>query len=111
LAAAAGSFLRYIDRGPKELFFREKPRSEDNFQTQNTTQKVLKFTLSIRKTVKYSELASVDLVPSPKCTFLRPNCEKNPNMNIEKHLPVLHVLIQMFHIYSANLQKYTYKYK
>jgi hypothetical protein len=40
LAAAAGSFLRYLDRGPKELFFREKPRSEDNFQTQNTTQKV-----------------------------------------------------------------------
>jgi hypothetical protein len=37
LAAAAGSFLRYLDRGPKELFFREKPRSEDNFQTQNTT--------------------------------------------------------------------------
>jgi hypothetical protein len=22
-------------------------------------------------------LAWVDLVPSPKCTFLRPNCEKN----------------------------------
>jgi hypothetical protein len=55
----------------------EKPRSEDNFQTQNTTQKVLKSTLSILKIVKYSELASVDLVPSPKCTFLRPNCEKN----------------------------------
>jgi uncharacterized membrane protein SpoIIM required for sporulation len=42
LAAAAGSFLRYLDRGPKELFFREKPRSncKDNFQIQNTTQKV-----------------------------------------------------------------------
>jgi hypothetical protein len=40
LTAAAASFLRYLDRGPKELFFREKPRSEDNFQTQNTTQKV-----------------------------------------------------------------------
>jgi hypothetical protein len=39
LAAAAGSFLQYLDRGPKELFFREKARSEDNFQTQNTTQK------------------------------------------------------------------------
>jgi hypothetical protein len=40
----------------------------------------------------------VDLVPSPKCTLLRQNCEK-PNINIEKHWPVLHVLIQMFHIY------------
>jgi hypothetical protein len=37
LAAAAGSFLRYLDRGPKELFFSDKPRSEHNFQTQNTT--------------------------------------------------------------------------
>ena len=42
LAAAAGRFLRYLDHayGPTELFFSEKPRSEDNFQTQNTTQKV-----------------------------------------------------------------------
>jgi hypothetical protein len=36
--------LRYLDRGPKELFFSDKPRArsvcEDNFQTQNTTQKV-----------------------------------------------------------------------
>jgi hypothetical protein len=43
LAAAAGSFLRYLERGPKELFFSDKPkktRGEDNFQTQNTTQKV-----------------------------------------------------------------------
>jgi hypothetical protein len=47
---------------------------------------------------------------SPKCTFLRPNCEKT-NINIEKHLPVLHVLIQMFYIYSAILRKYAYKYK
>jgi hypothetical protein len=38
LAAAAGSFLRYLDRRPKELFFSDKPRSEDNFQTQ--TQKI-----------------------------------------------------------------------
>jgi hypothetical protein len=42
LTAAVGSFLRYLDRGPKELFFREKPRSEDNFQTQNTIPKKLK---------------------------------------------------------------------
>jgi hypothetical protein len=40
LAAAAGSFLRYLDPGPKEFFFSDKLRSEDNFQTQNTTQKV-----------------------------------------------------------------------
>jgi hypothetical protein len=42
LQSAEGSFLRYLDRGPKELFnlfFSDKPRSEDNFQTQNTTQK------------------------------------------------------------------------
>jgi hypothetical protein len=51
------AFLRYLDRGPKELFFSDKPRSKDNFQTQNTTQKNLKSTLSILKTVKYSELA------------------------------------------------------
>ena len=62
------------------------------------------------KDSKYSELASVDLVPSPKCTFLRPNCEKNKYKH-RKTLAVLHVLIQMFHIYSAILQKYTYKYK
>jgi hypothetical protein len=42
LAAAAGSFLRYLDRGPKELFFREKQRSEDNFQTQNQGAYMLK---------------------------------------------------------------------
>jgi hypothetical protein len=92
-----------MDRGPKELFFSDRPRSEDNCQTQNTTQKVKKSTLSILKTVKYSELTSVDLVPSPKCTFLRPNCEKT-NINIGKHWPVLHVLIQIFHIYSAILR-------
>jgi hypothetical protein len=46
-------------------------------------------------------------VPSQKCTFLRPNCEKT-NINIaEKHWPVLHIvirmlLIQMF-IYSTIL--------
>ena len=65
LAAGAGSFLRYLDRGPKELFFTDKPRSEDNFQTQNTNQKVEKSTLSILKIVKYSELTSADLVASP----------------------------------------------
>jgi hypothetical protein len=40
LAAGAGSFLRYLDRGPKELSFGDKEWSEDNFQTRNTTQKV-----------------------------------------------------------------------
>jgi hypothetical protein len=81
-----GSFLRYLDRGPKELFFNDKPKSEDNFQTQNTPQKVEKSTLSILlKIVKYSEFPSVDLVPSPKCTFLRPKREKT-NINIEKTL-------------------------
>jgi hypothetical protein len=40
LAAGAGSFLRYLDRGAKELLFGDKERSEDNFQTENTTQKV-----------------------------------------------------------------------
>jgi hypothetical protein len=43
LAARAASFLRYLDRGPEELFFYEE---EVNFQTQNTTQKVENFTLS-----------------------------------------------------------------
>ena len=42
------------DRGPKELFFSDKSRSEDNLQTQNTTQKIEKSTLSILKIVKYS---------------------------------------------------------
>jgi hypothetical protein len=28
-ATGAGSFLRYLERAPKELFFNEKPRSED----------------------------------------------------------------------------------
>jgi hypothetical protein len=60
--------------------------SENNFQTQNTTQKVEKSTLSSIDTkdskIHYSEFTSVDLVPrvqnaykkiySPKCTFLRP---------------------------------------
>jgi hypothetical protein len=92
LAAAAGRFLRYLDRGPKELFFSDKPRGEDNFQSQNTTQKVYKSTLSILKTVKYSELASVDLVPSPKCRLLFSNqTETKTNKNIETHWPVLYM--------------------
>jgi hypothetical protein len=70
LAERACSFLRYLDRCPKQLFFSDKPRSEDNFRTQNTTPKIEKSTLSILKIVKYSELSSMDLVPSPKYTFV-----------------------------------------
>jgi hypothetical protein len=92
----------------KSYFFSNKPRSEDNFQTQNATQKVKKSTLSILKIVTYSELTSANLVPSPKCTFLRPNCEKNKYKHRKNTAwPVLHVLIQMLHIYSAILRKYT----
>jgi hypothetical protein len=40
LAAGGASFLRYLVRGSKELFFSDKESSEDNFQTQNTTQNV-----------------------------------------------------------------------
>jgi hypothetical protein len=47
------------------------------FKLKILPKKFKKSTLSILKTVKYSELASVDLVPNSKCTFLRPNCEKN----------------------------------
>ena len=43
--------------GPKELFFREKPRSEDNFQTQNTTQQVKIHPIDTKDS-KISELAS-----------------------------------------------------
>jgi hypothetical protein len=57
----------------KCYFFSDKPRSEDNFQTQNTTQKS---TLSILKTVKYSELASVDLLPSRNVLFSDQNAKK-----------------------------------
>jgi hypothetical protein len=42
-------------------------------------------TLSILTIVKYSEFTSMDLVLSPKCTFLRSECEKT-NVNIEKTL-------------------------
>jgi hypothetical protein len=28
-SAGVGCFLRYLDRGPKELFFSDKPKSED----------------------------------------------------------------------------------
>jgi hypothetical protein len=62
------------------------------------------------KIVKYSELASVDLVPRPKCTFLRQNCEKKIYKR-RKTLASATCFIQMFHLYSAILQKYTYKYK
>jgi hypothetical protein len=66
LAAAAGCFSRYLDRGPKELFFSDKLRSEDNFQTQNTTQKVQKSTLTILKTVKYCEFGFSGLSTKPE---------------------------------------------
>jgi hypothetical protein len=39
LAAAAGSFLRYLDRGPKELFFREKPRVKTIFKLKTLPKK------------------------------------------------------------------------
>jgi hypothetical protein len=81
LAAAAGSFLRYLDRGPEVLFFSDKPRSEDNFQSQNTTQKVYKSTVSILKTVKYSELASLE---AQNVLFSDQNAKKN--INIKKTL-------------------------
>ena len=63
------------------------------------------------KTVKYSELASVDLVPSPKCTFLRPNCEKNKYKYRKALASATCFDSNVPHIYSAILQKYTYKYK
>ena len=111
--AAFYDILTVVQKPRSEDNF-EKPRSEDNFQTQSTTQKVLKSTLSILKTVKYSELALVDLVPSPKCTFsrafLRPKCEKN-NINIEKILASATCLDSNAPLYSAILRKYMYKYK
>jgi hypothetical protein len=39
-AAAAGSFLRYLDRGPKELFFSDKPRSETIFKLKTLPKKL-----------------------------------------------------------------------
>jgi hypothetical protein len=39
LAAAAGSFLRYLDRRPKELFFSDKPRSETIFKLKTLPKK------------------------------------------------------------------------
>ena len=35
LATAAGDFLRYLARGPKELFFENKPRSGAIVDCQN----------------------------------------------------------------------------
>jgi hypothetical protein len=67
LTVVQKSYFFAKNRGVKTIF---------KLKTLPKIQKVLKSTLSILKTVKYSELASVDLVPSPKCTFLRPNCEK-----------------------------------
>ena len=49
----------------------------------------------------------MDLVPSPKCTFLRPKCEKT-NINIEKTLSNATCFDSNA---SAILRKYTYKYK
>jgi hypothetical protein len=95
LTVVQKSYFLTTNRGEKTIF-----------KLKTLPKKFKKSTLSILKIVKYSELASVDLVPSSKCTFLRPNCEKT-NINIEKHWPVLHVLIQMFHKYSAILRKYT----
>ena len=51
-----------------ELCFSNKPRSEDKFQTQNTSHKVKKLSYRALKKVKYSELTSMDLLLSPKCT-------------------------------------------
>jgi hypothetical protein len=42
LAIGAGNSLRYFDRGLKLLFFKRQTRSEDNYQTQNTTQSIFK---------------------------------------------------------------------
>jgi hypothetical protein len=99
-----------VDVVQKSYFLATNRGVKTIFKLKTPPKKFKKSTLSILKTVKYSELASVDLVSSPKCTFLRPNSEKTL-INIGKQWPVLHVLIQMFHIYSAILRKYTYKYK
>ena len=56
--------------------FSDKQRSKDNFQTQNTTRKIEKSALLILNIVRYSEFTSMGIVPSPKCTFLGPKCEK-----------------------------------
>jgi hypothetical protein len=40
LATRAGGFLRYLGRGQESYFFGDKPKSEDNFQTQNTAEKI-----------------------------------------------------------------------
>jgi hypothetical protein len=57
--------------------FSDKQRSKDNFQTQNMTRKIEKSALLILNIVRYSEFTSMGIVPSPKCTFLGPKCEKN----------------------------------
>ena len=54
----------------------------------------------------------MDLVLSPKCTFLRPKCEKNKSKHRENNDHLYYMFfIQMLHIYSGILRKYTYKYK
>ena len=95
--AASYDILTVVQKSYLTYFLATNRGVKTIFKLKTLPKKVKKSTLSILKTVKYSELGSVDLVPSPKCTFLRPNCEKT-DINIEKQWPVLHVLIQMFHI-------------
>ena len=122
------AFYDILTAWSKRVIFSDKPRSEDNFQTQNTTQKIENSTLPILKIIKYSELTSnstlpilkivkcseltsMNLVPSPKCTFLRPKCEKT-NINIDKTLAsATSFASNAPHIFSYSSKKYTYKYK
>jgi hypothetical protein len=115
-AAAAGSFLRYLDRGPKELFLATNRGVlvKKIFKLKTLPPKSFKIHSIVTKDSKIQWIGfSRLIVPSPKCTFLPSNCEKT-NINIaEKHLPVLHIVIQMLliqmFIYSTILRKDTYK--
>jgi hypothetical protein len=74
-----------------ELCFSNKPRSEDKFQTQNTSHKVKKLSYRALKKVKYSELTSMDLLQNTAQCFICPTYNQ-----LSIHLWVI-ILTKMFY--------------
>ena len=78
LAAGAGSFLRYLDMVQKSYFLATNRGVKTVFKLKTLPKKLKNPPwISILNIVKYSELTSIDLVPSLKSTFLRTKCLKN----------------------------------
>jgi hypothetical protein len=114
LAIGTGSFLRFLDRCPKELFLATN-RCAKTVLKLKTLHKKLKNRPIDTKDSKIQWIYFSGLCAKPEMyispTKMRKNKYKHLKTTCHACSATVHVLIQMLLIYSAILRKYTYKHK